>query len=180
MTAAHRHRNAAGHFTKHAQDCVAASCPERDELDAGTALLLRGIAEAEEREDWHRARIAEPPAPDRGLFGFVLGVSVLLGVVMWVMIFLAVSALGAFGQTAPSGPTCGEWPRLAHALTSKYDESQTWAGLAADGHQIEIWQNAGSGSWTMLRVRPDGQACIVATGEGGGLTSGFAGKGDPA
>lgn len=47
-----------------------------------------------------------------------------------------------------------------------YGEARTFVGLVADQSGfVEMYANADTGSWTLIVSTPDGQSCIVATGE---------------
>ena len=51
-------------------------------------------------------------------------------------------------------------------LAEKYSERPIGAGMVADGASVLEVYAAEDGSWTLLRTTPDGQACIVAFGQG--------------
>ena len=65
-------------------------------------------------------------------------------------------------------PVLAECPPRAEQiamLAEQYSEHPIGAGIAADGASILEVYAAEDGSWTLLRVTPDGQACIVGFGE---------------
>jgi len=50
------------------------------------------------------------------------------------------------------------------ALIDDYGEARRGAGLAGPRVIYEIWASDATGTWTIMAVRPDGLACLIATG----------------
>jgi len=48
-------------------------------------------------------------------------------------------------------------------LTKKFGEKRTAIGLVSDKGVIELFSSK-SGSWTAIFTRPDGVACVMASG----------------
>ena len=73
---------------------------------------------------------------------------------------------------------CGEYDKIAGILADKYSENLHYRGMTSATSLFELWTSE-AGSWTMLAVKPDGQACLATSGEYG---QEFAPKaiGDPA
>lgn len=75
----------------------------------------------------------------------------------------------AFGMAATAPPalaqsTCGPHDRIIEKLGLQYGESTVGRGLQSATRLIEVWRSKEKGSWTILLVRPDGMACILASG----------------
>lgn len=62
---------------------------------------------------------------------------------------------------------CGHADLVRAALATGFQEARRFAGLSRAAI-IELWHSE-SGSWTVLVIRSDGVACILATGEAGGF-----------
>lgn len=73
---------------------------------------------------------------------------------------LLLSMLGATAALATCGPADVARDRLARG----YGEELMASGLSGGGVLFEFWADPASGSWTILMVRPDGVACIGASG----------------
>jgi hypothetical protein len=72
-------------------------------------------------------------------------------------------AAPAAAQTATCMPTHAD---AVAFLAEKYGEVPTGYGLAADqGSLFEVFVSK-SGSWTIVRVMPDGKTCALAGGYG--------------
>ena len=70
-----------------------------------------------------------------------------------------------------ASPAFAQCANVAEALTNlatSYGESIRVTGLMADGNMLIITA-APSGGWTALQVKPGGEACMVAAGEGFGI-----------
>lgn len=69
-------------------------------------------------------------------------------------------AVPAHGQ-----PVCGPYDGLSRTLVARYGEAVRGAGISDDGQRrIEIWRAANGASWSVVIVRVDGVACLVASG----------------
>lgn len=66
----------------------------------------------------------------------------------------------AFSQQAPP---CTDRAKMAEHLNTKYDESQTGAGLQNTSRIIEVW-SSNDGSWTIVATDARGVSCILAAG----------------
>ena len=78
----------------------------------------------------------------------------------YILALVAFAALPAHAQTQCVGRADG----LA-MLSERYGESRIGAGLATNGGLIEVFTNPESRSWTLTVSGPDGQICLVASGE---------------
>ena len=59
---------------------------------------------------------------------------------------------------------CHDYHRLVETLDKRYGETPVSTGLQANGHALQVFTSAKSGSWTILSVSPSGLGCIVAAG----------------
>ena len=77
-----------------------------------------------------------------------------------------VMAAVTFGGSAVAQSNCGIHANIIMTLDMQYGESRHGIGLSGPGSAFEIWANDETGSWTILKVYPSGQACMMASGEG--------------
>ena len=93
-----------------------------------------------------------------------------LGVFMDKMLFaLSLGFAGLiFATQAALAAQCAPREQVVAGLATGFDEVRRGAGLTAapDGRAqvVEIF-TAASGSWTIVVTRPDGQTCLVASGQ---------------
>lgn len=87
----------------------------------------------------------------------------------------ALVGLTAFAAQAQQ--QCGPMAKVSEYLTGQYGEALTIAGLMPNG-MMQIWVNPNTGTWTLLKVMPDGSACMMASGDSASITVPLAG--DPA
>lgn len=77
------------------------------------------------------------------------------------LIALAAASPALAQQAPPCAPTHAD---AARQLAERYGEVPTGYGLARDqGSVIEVFVSQ-SGSWTIVRVTPDGKTCMVLDG----------------
>lgn len=80
-------------------------------------------------------------------------------------IFLASAVtLLATLPAAVSAETCAQREKLVTMLTAKHGESLAGRGLRDESALFEVWRSPETGSWTIIRTRADGTACIMAAG----------------
>ena len=60
---------------------------------------------------------------------------------------------------------CGARDSVVAALGEKYGEIRRGGGLAGPTAIFEIWASEATGTWTILKISPDGMACIMAAGD---------------
>ena len=109
-----------------------------------------------------------------------------LGVFMDKMLFaLSLGFAGLiFATQAALAAQCAPREQVVAGLATRFDEVRRGAGLTAapDGRAqvVEIFTSA-SGSWTIVVTRPDGQTCLVASGQAWeDITEELPAKGEPA
>lgn len=73
-----------------------------------------------------------------------------------------VIALTCFPAAAGPG-FCAERDQIAERLASAYSEQLLGAGMQSETSMFEVWASP-EGTWTILLTRPDGVACVMATG----------------
>jgi hypothetical protein len=79
--------------------------------------------------------------------------------------YLAVVAcLSAFYPAAADAASCAPKGMIEEALGTRFGEVAFAMGVAV-GNLVKFFSNPQSGSWTVVVVRPDGMACVVAQGE---------------
>ncbi len=60
---------------------------------------------------------------------------------------------------------CGARDSVVAALGEKYGEIRRGGGLAGPTAIFEIWASEATGTWTILKISPDGMTCIMAAGD---------------
>lgn len=81
----------------------------------------------------------------------------------------SVHAHAPAGAQAPlPGPRlpCHDYGEIARQLAERYKEAPVSAGLQANGHLLQVFRSAETGTWTILSTAPGGPTCIVAAGKG--------------
>ena len=81
---------------------------------------------------------------------------------------LALSAAIALAPTlihAQSANNCGPRASVVETLGQKYGESRQGMGLDDRGAMLEIFASSDSGSWTITLTAPNGQTCLIASGQ---------------
>lgn len=72
---------------------------------------------------------------------------------------LAATAPPALAQLA-----CGSHDAITGKLKADYAETRIGRGLQSSESLFEVWRSREDGNWTILMVRPDGGACVMASG----------------
>lgn len=93
------------------------------------------------------------------------------------VITTALAVLWAF--PAGASISCASPEKMRAILTEKHGERQYIGGLSGFGDVLEFWGDESDGSWTVVKRRPDGMACIVDHGKNFFLL-GSPAEGDPA
>jgi hypothetical protein len=55
--------------------------------------------------------------------------------------------------------------KISSLLGDRYQESRVAGGLSSNGRLIEIFASGDGATWTMIATTPEGQSCVVASGE---------------
>lgn len=86
----------------------------------------------------------------------------------------AMGLIGAAGTAFAAGPAqqsaqipvCANGFKEVQARLSKdFAEDLVSGGLQQDGNLLSIFASDKTGTWTIVTTTPNGQSCIVATGE---------------
>lgn len=82
-----------------------------------------------------------------------------------------VTAALVFGAAATAPPAamaqtvCGPHELMTSQLREIYGEQRKGYGLSNPSALYELWTNDATGSWTILRVHPNGIACAMVDGQ---------------
>lgn len=76
-----------------------------------------------------------------------------------------VIATAAFSTPASAQSVCADRAQVLDHLTRAYSERRIALGVAGAGGVIELLTRADGRTWTIILSRPDGSACVLATGE---------------
>jgi hypothetical protein len=68
-------------------------------------------------------------------------------------------------QLKAQAAQCAPRQLIVEKLQSKYGETRQSIGLGQQNSVVEMFASPETGSWTILFTRPDGTACLVASGE---------------
>ena len=79
-------------------------------------------------------------------------------------VFATVLVMAMGANVAVAMPLCGSRDDVVASPTDEYNETHRASGLESETGLMEIWASDVDGSWTVLLTRPDGQACVMATG----------------
>lgn len=66
-------------------------------------------------------------------------------------------------SAAEAAARCAKHDQLVTVLKNKFKEQRTAVGLVSNKGVMELYVSKG-GSWTALFTRPDGIACVMASG----------------
>ena len=80
-----------------------------------------------------------------------------------IWIVLAVAAL--FVPPVAAQSVCGMRQSFVEQLANRYQEEPAALGMIDNGNVLEVLTSP-DGSWTILVTMPNGQACLVTSGEG--------------
>ncbi len=85
-----------------------------------------------------------------------------LGFVVLIMVTQAQALVAPQSQAAQCGPRAA----VLAQLTDRYGESRRAMGLAANNMVMEVFASDASQSWTITVTTPQGQMCLLASGQG--------------
>lgn len=84
-------------------------------------------------------------------------------------------------QAQARAPQCGPRAAVVAQLAERYGEIRRSMGLAANNMVMEVFASESSQSWTITVTTPQGQTCLVASGQGfEAMADQLPAKGDPA
>ncbi len=70
----------------------------------------------------------------------------------------------ASGQAVVAGPQCATHDQIVEILAEKFHEHLRVIAISKRGALLEIYASA-EGSWTLVRTRTTGEACLLAIGD---------------
>lgn len=71
-----------------------------------------------------------------------------------------------FTQAHAQTPQCGPREIVLAQLADEYGESRQSMGVAANNMVMELFASTNSQSWTITVTTPQGETCLVASGQG--------------
>lgn len=80
-------------------------------------------------------------------------------------ISLGLTVLVAQQATAQQNRNCAPREAVVERLATTYGESRQSVGLGEQGVMIETFASANTGTWTITVTTPNGQTCLVASGQ---------------
>ncbi len=85
----------------------------------------------------------------------------------WRLVLLAVAVVALVATARPaSGEPCTSRADILDHLVIEYGEIPTAVGVTNKGGLVELLVDPVDDSWTLLLSTPNGQSCLLATGEG--------------
>ncbi|HEX2525351.1 MAG TPA: hypothetical protein VHL31_03490 [Geminicoccus sp.] len=89
-------------------------------------------------------------------------------VVVLLAALATVQAQGALAEDEGDGAMlelpCSRYDRIRQQLREEYAEEPVSLGLQSNGHLLQVFASAESGTWTIVSTAPSGTACVVAAG----------------
>lgn len=83
------------------------------------------------------------------------------------------------GEAQAGNAPCSTYERIAEQMRETHGEEPRFRGLMSGGQEmIELWLSSETGTWTVIVARPNGIACVPATG-GAGLILDATPAGEP-
>lgn len=80
---------------------------------------------------------------------------------------MKLAALALALSASMASAECFPTPNVYEVIGGQFKEYRTGAGMTSDmSAWIEVWVNPETGSFTVMATLPNGQSCLIATGEG--------------
>lgn len=97
------------------------------------------------------------------------------------LILVTQSQAQTFVQTQAAAAQCGPRALVMAQLADRFGETRRSMGIAANNMVMEMFASEASQSWTITVTTPQGQTCLVASGQGFEATvEELPAKGEPA
>ena len=77
---------------------------------------------------------------------------------------ILVLTVGTLSPAVAQGPQCGPKLEVATQLAQRFGEVPIASGIAFN-NSMKFFGNPKTGSWSLIFIRPDGMACVLAAGE---------------
>lgn len=71
----------------------------------------------------------------------------------------------AMPSLAQARTVCAERESMITQLKKQFGESERGVGLSGQKALVEIWSSEETGTWTIVMTRPNGIACVMASGQ---------------
>jgi hypothetical protein len=81
------------------------------------------------------------------------------------LVLLLTGSAPALAQPPSVTAACDDHAEIARQLRVKYQEAPVSLGLQSNGYLLEVFSSRKTGTWTIVSVAPNGEACVVAAGE---------------
>ncbi len=72
--------------------------------------------------------------------------------------------IGMVSPAAATGTLCGPKQAVGDQLAQRYGEVPIVSGISLN-NSMKFYGNPKTGSWSMVFIKPDGVACVLASGE---------------
>lgn len=80
---------------------------------------------------------------------------------------MKLAALALALSASMASAECFPTEQVYEVIGGQFDEYRTGAGMTSDmAAWLELWVNPETGTFTMMATLPNGQSCLLATGEG--------------
>ena len=79
--------------------------------------------------------------------------------------WIACGALLWWATGAQAAEQCALREQVISKLRDGFSERQQSLGLMDNGSILELYANEDTGTWTVIQRRPDGQSCLMASGQ---------------
>ncbi len=75
-------------------------------------------------------------------------------------------ALFLVSSAAMAQVSCDQRDKIVEWLAVKYKEAPIAAGVSSNGRLIEVLSTHDGDTWTVMVTSPDGNSCVIASGQG--------------
>ena len=85
-----------------------------------------------------------------------------------IMYSTALLALAVFlvSSAAVAQVSCGQRDKIVEWLAVEYKEAPIATGVSSKGSLIEVLSTHDGDTWTVIVTSPDGDSCVIASGQG--------------
>ncbi len=85
-----------------------------------------------------------------------------------IMYSTALLALAVFlvSSAAVAQVSCGQRDKIVEWLAVEYKEAPIATGVSSKGRLIEVLSTHDGDTWTVIVTSPDGNSCLIASGQG--------------
>ena len=79
---------------------------------------------------------------------------------------LLIGFLAVPGQAAGAQGPCDQRDAVLGLLADRFQERPVAIGVTSEGNLVEVLTDADGGTWTIIVTSPDGESCLILSGEG--------------